>query len=86
MFIYLDIELDEVDGETAGEVEGEDGVLLDLFHPPVRRRQSIHPLPPVPDDDELRRLERRFQFLRPCSQPRMPQLYPIPKFHKKKEN
>ncbi|RWW05773.1 hypothetical protein GW17_00030939 [Ensete ventricosum] len=54
--IYLDVELDEVDGEAGGLVEGAERVLLYLLQPPVRRRQRVHPLPPMPDHHQpLRR-------------------------------
>lgn len=65
---YLNVEFDEVEGELGGGVEGEDGVLLEGLHPPVRRLQLVHPVTPVAHHHELRRLERALPSqLHPCA-------------------
>lgn len=49
----LNVEFDEVDGELGGGVEGGDGVLLHVFHPPIRRLHYVHAASSVSHHHEL---------------------------------
>ena len=50
--VYLDVELDVVDGEAPGVVEGADRVLAHIPQTRVLRRQRVHPLAAVADHRE----------------------------------
>lgn len=63
---YLNVEFDEIERESGGFVEGQDGIFLDGSHSSIGRLQNVHAITSVSDHDELWHLEATPTHFHPC--------------------
>lgn len=54
---HLNVEFDEIEGESGGGVEGGDGVFFDGRHSAIGGLEHVHAVTTVTDDDEFRQFE-----------------------------